>query len=83
MSALKNALQHWEENQLHFGQVLYEAQGDLASMTAFCWSNGDSFPVHAPSQEWIAETRTELAEMLSWLEEMQTARDVYESKERS
>ncbi len=82
MSALKNALQNWEDNQLHFGQVLYEAQGDLASMTGFCWSEGNNFPIHAPSQEWIAETRTQLSEMLSWLEEMQAARDVYESIER-
>ena len=81
MSAIKNALQSWEDDQMHLDQALVQAQRDIASMTVFCWSGGDNFPVHAPDQEWIAETRTQLKEMLSWLEEMQGARDVYTSIE--
>ena len=82
MSALKNAFQTWKDDQLHLDQVLCQAQGDMASLTTFCWSAGSDFPFHAPDSQWIAETRTQLSEMLSWLEEMQAARDVYESIER-
>ena len=81
MSALKKALQDWEDDQLHLDQVLCQAQGDMASLTTFCWSTGNDFPFHAPDGQWIAETRTQLKEMLSWLEEMQTARDAYDNIE--
>jgi len=75
MSATKNTLQHFEDNTLALEQALYEAQVAMAQLSNFCWSTGDAEPYHAPDQFWISYTATQLSELRTWLEEMQTARD--------
>ena len=79
MSATKNLLQDWEDSQQQLDQALYEAQAGMAFMANTCWQGDGITPYHAPEARWIAETRTQLAELQAWLEEMQAARDCYDS----
>ena len=80
MSATKNLLQDWEDSQQQLDQALYQAQAGMAFMANTCWMGDDCDPYHAPEQEWISETRTQLMELVAWLQEMQAARTILDEE---
>ena len=81
MSATQILFQDWQDSQEQLDQAVYEAQAGMARMVSICWAAGSDQPYHAPDSQWLAETRTQLAELQAWLEEMQAARDCYDAEE--